>query len=198
MQKSGCDTPRQSTEPRRLLLAIPSKRHGESPPTDHFPSELHLVRISLSLAIEAPLESVFEFIDDDQKNLLWMNGLEETVCVAPGAADSDVGKQFIQRIRLGAMGVEYHGEVTRHDPPERVALRVHDKGGNYRMEMDYRLSLDAGGATCLDYTCEMSPLTTMGSAMVAGMRPVAKRMLMAQFTRLKDVAESLVGNAQLS
>jgi uncharacterized protein YndB with AHSA1/START domain len=148
------------------------------------------MEINYTLPIDAPVETVFELIDDDQQNLLWMEGLIETVCLAPFDRANPVGKTFLQRLKFGAMAVEYRGEVTHFHRPERIGLAVEDKAGNYRMEIDYRFSPTADGGTRLEYASRTTALSASGKAMVAGLRLVAKRMLIAQMNRLRSVAES--------
>ncbi len=148
------------------------------------------MEIRYSVTIQAPAELAFDHIDDDRKNLLWMDGLVETVCSRPFDRQNPVGKEFVQRLKFGALGVEYHGEVTNFVRPEWIGLCIRDQAGNYQMQVDYLLAPAPEGGVRLDYVSRTTPLTPTGAALVAGMRMVAKRMVIAQMTRLRTVVEA--------
>lgn len=73
--------------------------------------------VTYSQEIVAPIDRVFDLIDDDQKIKLWMDGLEETIYPEGLDREQAVGTTFKQRIREGGRVVEYDGEVTAYDRP---------------------------------------------------------------------------------
>jgi uncharacterized protein YndB with AHSA1/START domain len=143
-----------------------------------------------SRTIAAPIERVFDLIDDPEKLPLWMDGLEETVFVSrPARGESPVGARFRQRIREGGRSVEYDGEVTAYDKPTHVAVRI--GGKNFSVVVDYRLAEVAGG-TRLDYSADVTNRSLMARIMGVVAGGLNRRIAERQLTRLKTVAEGLV------
>ncbi|HLS46874.1 MAG TPA: SRPBCC family protein [Gemmatimonadales bacterium] len=140
-----------------------------------------------AMQIDAPVERVWELIDDRENLKRWMDGLEETTYPDGAVAGKEVGTRFVQRIREGGRVSEYQGVVTAYEPERHLGIRIGNRV--FTMRVDYRLAPEAGG-TRLDY----SALMERGSAFVRIMSVLfgwfTRRILRRQMARLKAVAEA--------
>jgi carbon monoxide dehydrogenase subunit G len=108
------------------------------------------MRIARTLEIACAPEQLWPFLDEPEKQKLWMKGLLENEQAGPRG----VGSTFRLTIREGRKAEEYQGEVTAYDPPRHLAVRL--GGGAMKgmsMQVDYRLAPLDGG-TRLDYVAE--------------------------------------------
>lgn len=143
--------------------------------------------ITYSQEIQAPIDRVFDLIDDDQKLKLWMDGLEETIYPEGLDREQAVGATFKQRIREGGRVVEYDGEVTAYDRPHHLGVRIGNE--SFSVLVDYRLTAVDGG-TRLDYAAEMV-YASWFTRLVGGLFGwFTRRILNNQMAKLKAVAES--------
>lgn len=143
----------------------------------------------LSVTIRAPIERVWQLIDDPAQLSRWMEGLIESRDLAEGGRPRGIGTRFVQRIREGGREAEYQGEITDYEPPARLGLTI----GNriFGMRVHYRLErVDEG--TRLDYSAELE----RGGALVRVLGTLfgwlTRRILRQQMARLKALAEAPV------
>jgi len=144
------------------------------------------VIITCELDIAAPLEFVFELVDDDDKLKEWMDGVE-AISYPEGQNRSDpIGTPFRMRIREGGRAKDYDGRVVAYEKPHHLAITIGDS--MFEMLVNYRFERGPGG-TRLNYACEM----TRGNRFVRVMgwlfRPLTKRIVRKQMTALKSLAE---------
>lgn len=144
--------------------------------------------LTFSQHIEAPIERVFELLDDDEQLKLWMDGVEETTYPDGRNVTDPVGTRFRMKIREGGRVQEYDGEVVAYAPPRHLAITI----GNamFRMRVDYRLSAENGG-TRLDYTCEPEYTNWLIRLIGLCFGWLTRRILRRQMLKLKSVAERL-------
>jgi carbon monoxide dehydrogenase subunit G len=106
------------------------------------------MRIARTVEIACAPEQLWPFLDEPEKQKLWMKGLLENEQAGPRG----VGATFRMTIREGRKAEEYRGEVTAYDPPRHLAVRF--GGGAMKglsMQVDYRLAPLVDGGTRLDY-----------------------------------------------
>ena len=109
-----------------------------------------------TVEIGRPPESVFPWIEEPERQKLWMKGLEENRLVDGGTTRA--GARIKMRIKEGRRRSEYDGEITAYDRPRHLALRFW--GGAFpkgvEMHVDYRLE-NLAGRTRLHYVgwCEL-------------------------------------------
>ena len=108
--------------------------------------------ITYQLQINAPIEKVFDLVDDDDKIKLWMEGLEETIYTSPQDRENPVGTTFKQKIREGGRVTEYDGVVTAYEKPKHLGVQI--SNSSFAMQVDYRFTSTPTG-TRLDYVAEM-------------------------------------------
>jgi uncharacterized protein YndB with AHSA1/START domain len=144
------------------------------------------MEIKYTLAINAPVEKVFNLVDDDEKLKLWMEGLEETVYTSEVDREKPVGTKFRQKIREGGRLVAYEGEVTAYDKPHHLGVRIGNK--QFSMQVDYRFSSIETG-TRLDYSAAMIEATWFARLVGKLFSGLTKRILNKQMAALKTLAE---------
>src|SRR5260370_25395181 len=105
-------------------------------------------KITYSIEINAPIEMVFDLIDDPEKIKKWMDGLEEISCPEERNPDNPVGTKFRQKIKEGRHTQEFDGEVVGYEKPKNLSIQVANK--YCAVLVDYNLSPIATG-TRLDY-----------------------------------------------
>jgi uncharacterized protein YndB with AHSA1/START domain len=141
------------------------------------------VEITETVEIAAPPSRVFKLVEDPQSAKLWMRGLEE-VRITHRPADGKVGTRFVHQIKEGRRRAEYRGEITAHERPGHVAVRIGNE--RFAFDIDYRLA-EAAGGTRLDYTAR-STAATKGLA-AAFFARLTRRLARKQLRRLKEAAE---------
>jgi hypothetical protein len=143
--------------------------------------------LSYSLAIEAFPETIFECIDDADRQRGWISGLERTVFPDGRPAGNQAGTRFLQLVRQRGGLVQYEGMILLHQPSRRLVVRV----GNRHLTslVDYRLT-SLGRSSRLDYSCRQIYRTLLGrmtgGLLVGSSRSVALDQLVA----LKLLAEA--------
>ena len=143
------------------------------------------MRQERTVEISAPVERVFDLIDDPEKAKLWMDGLQETVITE--SPPNRVGTKFRQKIKEGGRTVEYSGEVTAYEPQRRLAVRI--AGTGFGVDVDYRLT-PVGAGTRLEFTCDMTMSNWFFRIMAKLAAGMNHRIIDKQMAKLKAVAET--------
>ncbi len=81
-----------------------------------------------AIDIEAPITKVFDFINDENKHKLWVDGLEETIREPGYKSKHPVGSKFQQKIREGKKVEVYDGVVTAFNRPHHLGAGSITKG----------------------------------------------------------------------
>jgi len=142
--------------------------------------------VTYSIEMNAPIERVFDYVEDTEKMKLWMDGLEETVYTSGRDPANPVGTKFKQRIREGGRVQEYDGEVLAYEKPKHLAVRIGNK--YFHAVADYRFTPVAEG-TRLDYACDVTCHSWFVKVMGFLFGWFMKRILRKHMTKLKDLAE---------
>jgi carbon monoxide dehydrogenase subunit G len=112
------------------------------------------MKITLTLEIQCFPDRLWPFLEEPEQQKRWMRGLQENTLTSP--PPSRKGSTFTMKIKEGARVAEYQGEVTAHDRPRHLGVRIW--GGALKpgmaMRADYRLT-DLGQGTQLDYECNL-------------------------------------------
>jgi len=145
------------------------------------------MRYTYTLDINAPVERVFDLLDDPEKLKLWLHGVEETRYVGERDPANPVGAKFKQTIREGGRAQEYDGEVTAYDKPKHLGVRIFNK--QFSVQVDYRLT-PAPGGTQLDYAAELACLSWLFRLMSRILGFFMRAMLQKQLSKLKEVAQA--------
>ncbi len=143
--------------------------------------------VTYQLDINAPIGVVFDFLDDDQKLKLWIDGLEETSYPDGQDQVNPIGTKFKQRIREGGRVVEYDGEVTDYVKPTFLGIRIGNR--QFTLQVDYRLNATATG-TRLNYKAEAVGASWLVKLLGKLFSPFTRRILDKQMKRLKRLAEA--------
>lgn len=136
--------------------------------------------------ILAPIEIVFDFLNDDEKMKLWMEGLESTEYPEGKNDDDPVGTIFVQTIREGGHSQQYAGIVTEYDPPTLIGVQLQSNA--FRVDVTYELT-DRGRKTDLDYTCELVFASLFYRIIGVLFKGLTNRILKNQMKLLKQLSE---------
>ncbi len=81
--------------------------------------------LNYSLVIDAPIEEVFSYLDDVERNKLWIKGLyeEDSLYKEEGTY---LNSRFIQRIRSMGMDMEFLGVITSYSKPTYLEMYFSD------------------------------------------------------------------------
>jgi uncharacterized protein YndB with AHSA1/START domain len=139
-----------------------------------------------SMDVNAPIEKVFNCVEDTEKMKLWMDGLEETTYVTPRDLANPVGTKFKQKIREGGRVQEYDGEVLAYEKPKLLAVRIGNK--YFHAIAEYRFTPTHNG-TRMDYNCDVTCHHWFFRIMMVLFSWFTKRILRKQMTKLKALAE---------
>jgi uncharacterized protein YndB with AHSA1/START domain len=142
--------------------------------------------MTYSIEMKAPIDKVFDCVDDREKLKLWMDGLAETTYVTERDPANPVGTKFRQKIREGGRVQEYDGEVIAYEKPKHLAVRIGNT--HFHAVADYRFSPTDDG-TRLDYACDVTCHGWFVKVMGFLFGWFVKRMLRKQMAKLKELAE---------
>ena len=141
-----------------------------------------MVRIELSLAIDAPPEQVFAFLTDLERLPEWQSSAVSSRADGPLAK----GVHIHECRHMLGRDVDSELEVTACEPPRRLTLRA--LSGPVRFTVDHELSEQNGG-TLLAVTAEGK---ATGMLRFAGpmVQRTADQELRQDFARLKEILEA--------
>jgi uncharacterized protein YndB with AHSA1/START domain len=140
-----------------------------------------------AIDIEAPVTKVFDFINDENKHKLWLDGLEETIREPGYNSKKPVGSKFQQKIREGKKVEVYDGEVTAYERPRHLGARVYNKA--FSVHVDYHLT-KVKKHTHLEFTTQVT-FHNLALKMLAGFSgPMMRTVLEKQLKALKRLIEA--------
>jgi len=143
--------------------------------------------IVYTLQIAAPIERVFDCVEDEQKILQWMEGVESITYPGGVKPPVPVGTRSTVAIREGGRVNNYDSTVIAYDKPRHLA--VHLSNASFTTEVHYRLTPENDG-TRLDHTCDIVNPSLIARILMALFGWIAKAMLKKHMMRLKALAES--------
>lgn len=144
------------------------------------------MRIAVRVDIEAPVETVWAFLDDGSRLALWMPEVVETDFPKDYDRDNPVGTHFRQTIREGGRKKIYLGEVTLYDRLRLLGLHLSD--GRLEVDVVYRLG-PMGTGSRLDYEARVAVRRWYGWIAALAFRPLTRRILARHLANLKRLAE---------
>lgn len=144
------------------------------------------MEITYHQEIIAPIEIVFDFLNDDEKKKLWMEGLESTEYPKGKNEGNPVGSIFVQTIGERGNSQEFAGIVTEFAPPTLLAVQL--QGSAFRADVTYELT-DRGRKTDLDYHCDLVFNSLLFRIVGFLFRGLTSRILKNQMTKLKELSE---------
>ena len=112
------------------------------------------MQISFSQRIDAPIEVVFDCVDDDEKIRQWIPEVVEITYPDGEDRANPIGTRFKQKLKEGGRIAEYDGEVIAYDKPRHLGITLGNP--SFQVEVHYRLSPVGDAATQLDYDCQLS------------------------------------------
>lgn len=142
------------------------------------------------LDIAAPIEVVWQFLDDDKKQQLWMTQIVETTYPKGKNKEDPVGTEFRQKVKEGGRVKEYDGVVTAYHAPTLLSVLIGDE--DFQMDVTYILH-EEGPRTRLDYSCDIDVNNIFARIMGFLFRPLTMRIRKHHMANLKRVAEEAAG-----
>ncbi|HUC19936.1 MAG TPA: SRPBCC family protein [Candidatus Polarisedimenticolaceae bacterium] len=144
------------------------------------------MKVSYDLTIEAPIETVFAFIEEEDESKEWNPKLESVTNPEGFDPDHPVGTKFVQGVREGGAVDHSTGEVTAYDKPNRLSLRLHHY--DYTVHMTYRLTR-LNENTRLDYESDLTSSNWFHSLMLPVIQAFNRRSIIRQLHQLRIAAE---------
>jgi hypothetical protein len=144
------------------------------------------MRQTRRIRINAPVERVWNLIDDETKRPQWMPHVVATRFPDGKPKDNLKGTRFIQEMKEGEGVTAYEGEITEYQPGRMIAMMVRPQA--FALHSVYHVEGDDDW-TLLDYGCDVKPVTWRGYLMVWWGRQLLNSILDQQLGRLKRVAE---------
>jgi uncharacterized protein YndB with AHSA1/START domain len=140
-----------------------------------------------TIEIEAPTAKVFDFLNDESKHSLWVEGLEETIREPGYNRKNPLGSKFKQKIREGNKVEVYEGEVTAYERPRHLGARVYNK--SFTVQVDYHLT-QVKKITQLEFISEVT-FHSLAMKMLAGMsRSLMRAVIEKQMKAVKQLIEA--------
>lgn len=143
--------------------------------------------ITIQLDIQAPIESAFSYLDDNEKQKEWMPGLEETEYLTTYDPANPVGVKFKQRLREGKRIQEYEGQVTEYQKNKLLGIRLYHS--KFVIDVIYRLEEITDKSCRLYLTEKIEAKTLFGKCINVLFKGMMKRMFKKQMTSFKESAE---------
>ncbi|MEM9416212.1 MAG: SRPBCC family protein [Planctomycetota bacterium] len=145
--------------------------------------------ITYTLHIDAPIKTVWDYIEDPELQKTWMHGLISNEQV--DGDKSEVGAKFKMVIKEAGKEQTYDGVLTAHDEPNHLAVKFW--GGCFKTDMkaeaDYKLRAVDGG-TRLDYACDFEgEMGLMMKLMMPLFKIMGKMHMKKMMKSLKEQAE---------
>jgi uncharacterized protein YndB with AHSA1/START domain len=149
------------------------------------------MQIKETAYFNCPREVLWRYIEEPDRQKLWMKGLLSNQSTSPGR--TGVGSTFRMVIQEGRKPATYEGEVTAHDRPRRLEIRFWGGGfpAGMIVRVDYQLS-KVGAQTRLDYTStvEGKRLGLLMRTLFVLFKVVCRMQLRSFFRKLKALVEA--------
>lgn len=143
-----------------------------------------------STEFRATRETLWAYLEDPDKIRQWMIGVVEDRPTSEGP--TRVGSTFEMDIREGRKVVTYQGEVTKHEPPRLMGVKLVGGCGKKPMTMhaDYELTDLGAGRTRLDYACRAElPQGVLWKLMAPLFRLMGRGMIKKFMRNLRGLVE---------
>lgn len=143
--------------------------------------------ITSQMEIQAPIEVVFSYLEDNDKQKEWMTGLEGTEYLTKFDISNPVGVKFKQRLREGNRIQEYEGQVTEYNKNNRITIQMNHP--SFLINVSYHLQEISPNSSILYITEELKAKTVSGKILSILFRVFMKKGLEKQMKALKQCAE---------
>lgn len=146
------------------------------------------MKVRTSIDIDQPVDRVWAYIDDTTHELEWRSpSLKRLAQVGKGPAAT--GTRYEGVIAFGPGEYPYVNELTRYEPPHRVAWKaVSSAGWVIGSSGSYTLEKNNGG-TRLTHEIDLEPNKFGGRLVMPLMGAMGSRLMMPLLTNLKAAAE---------
>ena len=112
-------------------------------------------KVERSIIINAPVEKVFNYVDDPMTSLEWIPGIMEVKDVS----GSGVGRHLKWKYKMAGIPLEGETTITEHIPNKRIVehtkggvtstwtfnFETHDRGTMMKFEIDYTIPIPVIG-----------------------------------------------------
>ncbi len=140
------------------------------------------MKFKTSILIKAPVEHVWTYIEDFEKQKQWMRGLVDIKRI------DDV--KSIVYLKEGRKTNPYNIKVLHSKPPSRLHVLMFDDKKKFEGTSDYNLSQE-GEFTKLDYLCDMQVNSFFMKIMMFTIGGIFSKIMMNSFfKKMKQVTEA--------
>lgn len=139
--------------------------------------------IEESVTIDRPVEDVFTFLADIDRQAEWASLVQESVKTSSGP--TAVGTTYRQVVKLLGRKIETNNEVSAYDPPHVFEFR--GKSGPIQVQMRFTLTAQGNGTHVLESTDgETGGVFKLADSLVAR---TMKKQFAADLETLKTLLE---------
>lgn len=146
------------------------------------------MRIDLAVDIKSDLETVFSWLADPEKAMVWMTSVAggEIIDRKPGM----VGTTFREKVEEGGGGIDMQGSTTAFEPKRRISF--HLKSRVNKLDVDYRTEA-VGEVVRLTVTSDIHWRFPVDVISVFAGRTIRRQILEqpnTEFARHKELCEA--------
>ena len=140
----------------------------------------------LNRDINASPETVFRYVDEEDKVKLWIPELVANEFPHGKNDENPVGTKFIQKLKEGGRVRSYEGEVTAYEKNRALSIRLGNKG--FTVDVDYRVE-PRGNGSRLEFICDVKYKRWFFGLIGKLFSGFMLKMANKQLDRLKEAAE---------
>ncbi|HDX9614764.1 TPA: SRPBCC family protein [Bacillus toyonensis] len=143
--------------------------------------------ITFQMEIQAPIEKAFSYLEDPEKQMKWMQGLEGTDHITTFDPANPVGTKFKQRLRERGQVQEYEGQVIAYEKYSLLGIQLDFPA--FLIEVKYQLEVLTDKSCRLSLTERIEAKTLISKIMNFLFRGIIKRTIKKQMILLKQSVE---------
>ncbi|WJE53577.1 SRPBCC family protein [Bacillus cereus] len=143
--------------------------------------------ITFQMDIQAPIEKAFSYLEDPEKQMKWIQGLEGTEHITTFNPANPVGTKFKQRLRERGRVQEYEGQVIAYKKNSLLGIQLHLPA--FLIEVKYQLEVLTDKSCRLFLTEKIEAKTLFTKIMNFLFRGIIKRTIKKQTILLKQSVE---------
>ncbi|MET7021380.1 SRPBCC family protein [Bacillus mycoides] len=143
--------------------------------------------ITFQMEIQAPIEKAFSYLEDPEKQMKWMQGLEGTEHITTYDPANPVGTKFKQRLRERGQVQEYEGQVIAYEKNSLLGIQLDLPA--FLIEVKYQLEILTDKSCRLSLTERIEAKTLISKIMNFLFRGIIKRTIKKQMILLKQSVE---------
>ena len=145
------------------------------------------MQVTHKIIIRAPIEAVFDWVENNEKVPQWMEGLESTEYTSERDPTHPVGTTFKQRMTEFGRTVEYAGVITQYQFPTLLSVTLSHH--RFTLDVSYTMRVEDSGVS-LRYQVNLVEADGMVGKLSKMMGWYLKKVASTQLQKIKELAEN--------